>query len=210
LITAVDQAGKQVSSTLTVAAQPLGPVSTQPFSASPPSVDTVSGTPLRFALAGGATPYSVSSSQPALVAIRSLIHDAQAARAEVVAEVIGGAGSAIISFTDQAGTLATSSINVLAPVAPPPGPVSSEPLAASPASIVASFGQRVSLTVSGGALPYHVSSSNTAVATKLKQVDDARFASSTIELYITGYSGSCTINIADASGKGLSVPLSVE
>lgn len=82
-------------------------------------------------------------------------------------------------------------------------------LAASPTSLTGRYGNTVTLIVVGGTSPYNVESSNWSVITKLSHEESPTTASTTIKLYITGVTGSCFINVADAAGNLIVVPVSV-
>jgi len=79
-----------------------GPVSAQALSVRPASITAAFGSATSFAIAGGAAPYTVASSNNAVVVVRRVEQNSQAASA-VVGLYISGRGSAYITVTDAAG-----------------------------------------------------------------------------------------------------------
>lgn len=162
---------------------------------------------LVFVVVGGVPPYQAVSTNPGIFTIASLSHTTGLARASGVLQLTGAAGTASAVVTDAAGGILVIPASIAAPATEP---VLAASLAASPASIAGGYGDAITLIVAGGTPPYNVEPSNRAVIMKLSQEENPLAVSATIKLYITGMTGSCFINVADAAGNLISVPVSVQ
>lgn len=200
-IDAVDATGKLVKSVVTVS---TGPVSENDLKALPSEISTQQGQRLTLSISGGTPPYQVQSDNASLVAIRSVTHDTTVARAVVIADVPGAFGAASIVVVDSAGATAIVSVQVKAG-----GPSSKEALQVVPESISASQGQRLSLSIAGGAAPYLVASANPSLAAVRSVQQDAAAARAVAWVDILGAYGTTSINVVDAAGVVKSIPLQI-
>lgn len=140
-----------------------------------------------FNVAGGVAPYVATSSNQN-VAIASI-------SGQTLTVTGVGTGTGTIQVTDSAGTKVAISVTDVDPTN-----VSTQLFTTAPGSIVTQVGNTYQYIVTGGASPYAVNSSNTAVAT-------AKIDGSTLTIKPVG-AGTATIYVTDKLGAGISITLS--
>ena len=140
-----------------------------------------------FNVAGGVAPYVATSSNQN-VAIASI-------SGQTLTVTGVGTGTGTIQVTDSAGTKVAISVTDVDPTN-----VSTQLFTTAPGSIVTQVGNTYQYIVTGGASPYAVNSSNTAVAT-------VKIDGSTLTIKPVG-AGTATIYVTDKLGAGISITLS--
>ncbi len=139
-VTAVDANGTTASSAI---------ISVRTITVSPPTASVETGSTLQFTAAGGAAPYSWTSSSPAIATMN--------ATTGLLTAV--SAGTITIRATDADGIIGNSG-TITATTPPPPAAVTITPQTSTLAA-----GQTLQFSTTGGAAPYTWRSSNPATAT---------------------------------------------
>lgn len=160
----------------------------QPLSVSAPASLTVAvGSTQSYKILGGVKPYLVSSSNPAVLTASKQFED------DLVIRGISG-GTTSVKVTDIAGSVVTLSARV----------GSDNPLFTSaPAALtLAPSTTSATYTISGGAAPYTVTSSNTSVAA-------VTFAGTNFSISAGATVGTASIVIKDSTGSQVAIALAV-
>ena len=139
-----------------------------PLTISPGTITFEPGAPAaQLLITGGVKPYTLSSSQPNLIAVPGVISGDQDGRINIQpAFVPDQTASIVITVRDALQAAVTAAITVNAnPVVPPPA------LTVSPVSADAGPGVPVTFTITGGVGPYSVSSSQPSIVPNPIAVD---------------------------------------
>lgn len=203
-VVVVDATGATASSSVQL--RPTGSASANvALAVTPARISATTGQRLNLAIAGGTTPYQVTSSQPALVGVRQINQDAASARATVTLEVLAAAGSTLITVIDANGNTASVPISIQAA-----GPSSELPLSLSPASLSATLGQRLTVGIAGGAAPYRLSLSHPELASIEDLSEDEASARASVTLRIGNQVGLATLTVSDANGAIANAPITIQ
>ncbi|WP_298150718.1 hypothetical protein [Flavobacterium sp.] len=157
------------------------------YTTAPSQITVQTGAQSTFAVSGGVAPYVASTSNTKV---------ANASMNGQILVVTGvGSGTAVVQVTDSTGSKVAIALTDIDPTN-----VSTQLFTTAPSTIVTQVGNTYQYTVTGGASPYTVTSSNTAVAT-------AQMSGSTLTVKPVG-AGNATIYITDKLGAGISITLS--
>ncbi len=181
-VTVRDQANNSVSfSVSTAAAQALS-------TSAPVTLTLAVNSTQTYKILGGVKPYQVSSGNPAVLAATKQFED------DLVLRGVSG-GQASVVITDFAGAILTRTVTV----------GSSNPLfSTAPDTLTLAPSERTTnFTISGGATPYSVTSSNGSIA-------QVTFSGSTFSITAGTLGGSANVFVTDSTGARLKVGVTVD
>lgn len=175
VVTVTDAAAQTATAVITVASPSGG------LLVSPSSGAGTPGNTLHFAIAGGATPYTVLSNNPSIAT-------ATIAGNQLDATLVA-AGTTTLVVRDNTSNTTMVSVTVAAP---------SSTLALSPTSGAGNVGNALSFVVTGGTPSYSVSSNNNAIATVTPVADVG--GQNVFTASLVG-SGSTVVTVTDSAAR---------